>query len=88
MRITRNILKKKVQFLNEYMGENPEVFGENGFTIIGTFVLDSDIGGYQVARIMNTFGGEYNITERGTARETFDQINAFIMGVKIAKGEL
>jgi hypothetical protein len=88
MRITRNILKKKIQFINEYMGNEVNAYNTDGTANIGTLVLVSNIGGYQVNRIVNEGGGEHEITGRGTAREVFDQLNTFALGLRIANGEV
>ncbi len=51
----------------------------------GTFVLDCAYGGYRLGRICNEGGGEHDLTARGTARETYYAIGAYINGAQAMK---
>jgi hypothetical protein len=88
-RITKNTLRRIVADLNLQFGQDAEAWhrDESGkFSATpGVFVLDCAYGGYRLSRITSEGGGERDITPRGTARETYDQIRAFIAGAKAVK---
>jgi hypothetical protein len=48
----------------------------------GTYVLDWAYGGVQLAQLVNESGGERNITGRGTKRETYHRMLAFLTGLE------
>ena len=49
---------------------------------VGTYVLDWAYGGVQLAQLVNDGGGERNITGRGTKRETYHRMHAFLAGLE------
>ena len=49
---------------------------------VGTYVLDWAYGGVQLAQLVNESGGERNITGRGTKRETYHRMHAFLAGIE------
>ena len=95
MQITMKQLRELVDRLNAVAGENLKPYSrpENrqagqGLTAnVGTYVLDGAYGGWQLARIRNEAGGQSLPLgqSRGTKRETYDRINAFILGFEEAK---
>lgn len=89
-RITKTMLRNRIAILNDMFNQpnNPyaEERDEHGHLTAnaGTYVLDCAYGGYRLGQ-MRKGGGERDITPRGTARETYDAINAFIAGVEAAR---
>ena len=86
-------LRDLVDRLNLVTGENLKPYyktesGVGGFKAnVGTYVLDGAYGGWQLARIHNE-GGAQSLPlgeSRGTKRETYDRIKAFILGFEAAK---
>lgn len=88
-RITKNHLHRLIAQLNWQFGQDAEAWrrDENGNlrATPGVFVLDCAYGGYRLCRITNEGGGERDLTPRGTARETYDNIRAFMAGAEAAK---
>jgi len=89
-RITKNHLRHVVAELNAEFGQPADAWqhDESGnlHATPGVFVLDCAYGGYRLSRICTPGGGERDLTPRGTARETYDCIRAFIAGARAAKG--
>jgi len=95
MQITMNQLRGLVVRLNQLTGENVKPYsrpetaaaGQRLTANVGTYVLDGAYGGWQLARICNEGGGQSLPLgqSRGTKRETYDRINAFILGFEEAK---
>lgn len=88
-RITKKTLHAQIEMLNDMFGYSKEAWtkGKDGHYHANpnTYVLDCAYGGYRLSQLCNTGGGERDISPRGTARETYDFINAFIAGVNTAK---
>jgi hypothetical protein len=88
-RITKNRLRGIVSRLNEQFGQPVDAWtrDESGNlrATPGVFVLDCAYGGYRLSRVISEGGGERDITPRGTARETYDNIRAFMAGVEAAR---
>jgi len=88
-RITKKTLQSRIDLLNETLGYNIEAWTKcaNGRYRANpnTYVLGCAYGGYRLEQICNDGGGARDISPRGTARETYDFINAFIAGVNTAK---
>jgi len=88
-RITKSQLEYRVKLLNELFGQRIEARtrGLDGQYSAnpGTFVLDCAYGGYRLSRICNESGGEHDLTARGTARETYYAIGAYINGAQAMK---
>lgn len=86
-RITVTHLRARVEALNDLFGYPrepyaPERDARGGLTAnAGTFTLDGAYGGWRLCRMCPS-GGERDLTPRGTVRETYDAINAFIAGAK------
>lgn len=91
-----NQLRDLVIRLNQLTGENVKPYscpetaaaGQRLTANVGTYVLDGAYGGWQLARICNEGGGQslpLGVGSRGTKRETYDRINAFILGFEAAK---
>ena len=85
-RITVSHLKRRIALLNDIFGYPQDAWsGERDsrgglVASVGTYVLDRANGGYRLCQMCGPNGGERDITPRGTARETYDAINAFIDG--------
>jgi len=88
-RITKKTLHSRIDLLNDMFGYSREAWTKNADGQYranpNTYVLDCAYGGYRLSQLCNTGGGERDISPRGTARETYDWINAFIAGVNKAK---
>lgn len=84
-RITKAHLRSRIETLNALFGYPNEPYAEQrderGGLVAnaGTFTLDCAYGGYRLCQ-MCAGGGERDLTRRGTARETYDQITAYIAG--------
>ena len=84
-RITVAHLRARLNLLNSLFGYAGEPYAEargpDGGLVanVGTYTLDCAYGGSRLCQ-MSAGGGEPDITGRGTARETYDTINAFIDG--------
>ena len=83
-RITKAMLQKRLDILNDVFGYDcePYVRDEQGNIKgnYGTFIIDSAYGGYRLSQMSCSSGGtgERDLSPRGTARETYDIINAWI----------
>jgi len=88
-RITKKHLEYRVKLLNELFGQRTEAWTKcldgKYRANPGTFVLDCAYGGYRLSRICNEGGGEHDLTARGTARETYYAIGAYINGAQAMK---
>jgi hypothetical protein len=88
-RITKKHLQHQIDNLNAMFGYSLQAYSKDAdgkFTAnTGTYVLDCAYGGYRLSQICNENGGERDITPRGTARETYDNIRAFIAGADAAR---
>ena len=70
-RITMNTLKQAVDRLNRIAGTD-------------TYVLDAAYGGYRLCQMTRFGGGERDLSDRASGRETYSVINAFINGYEQA----
>ena len=81
-RITTAILKNRLDILNGVFGYDREPYTRDTQGNLkvnrGTFVIDSAYGGHRLCQKINSAGGESSLSPRGTARETYDIINAWI----------
>lgn len=90
-RITRTILKARVETLNSMLGNNPAPYtrNEDGRLVanIGTLYLSQAYGGYCVHKMNNESGGCSTPIWEGhiPAREAYDQIRAFMRGLDYRK---
>jgi len=86
-RITKKTLLARIKVLNTTFGYPLEPYTRdicNGGKFIinaNTYTLDCAYGGYRLEQNCNG-GGSRDITPRGSARETYDSINAFIYGAE------
>jgi hypothetical protein len=86
-RITVTHLRARVAALNSLFGYSGDAYAEargpDGGLVAnaGTYTLDGAYGGWRLCQ-MCAGGGERDITGRGTARETYDAINAFMGGAE------
>lgn len=89
-RITKKRLERSLENLNHVFGENPAPYTKTDEGLranAGTFVLDIAYGGYAVDR-MHKSGGVSNVIGRGTARETWEQIQAYMAGARMMESTL
>jgi len=92
-RISKARLRARVDMLNDMFGYPRDAYSESrdarGGLVAnaGTFTLDCAYGGYRLCQ-MCTGGGERDLTGRGTARETYEAINAFIRGAELMRAKL
>lgn len=82
-RITQAMVKKRLAILNDVFGYDREPYSGNWGSIKGnhgTFILDSAYGGYRLAQMACPNGGtgERDLSPRGSLRQTYDIINAWI----------
>ena len=87
-RITFKTLRAMVDQLNEATGNPVNVWrrvGDRNVAHIGAYVLDANIGGYQLCRITNESGGETVITPRALAARCADLIRAYRAGLACRK---
>ncbi len=86
-RITKAMLQKRLDILNDVFGYDREPYsyeipeekkGIKGNQ--GTFIIDSAYGGHRLSQMSCAWGGtgERDLSPRGTARETYDIVNAWI----------
>ena len=83
-RITIAMLQKRLDILNDIFGYDREPYTRDAQGNIkgnhGTFVIDSAYGGHRLSQMACVWGstGQRNLSPRGTARETYDIVNAWI----------
>ena len=53
---------------------------------VGTYVLDYCYGGVSLAQLCTEGGGDRDITLRGTTKETYYRMKAFLRGLEAAAG--
>ncbi len=85
-RITRKMLNGKVDLLNKLLGQPTESYSkkENGEWAPNprVFYIGGAYGGYRLERMCNSGSGASDISPRGTKREVYDYVKAFIQGVE------
>lgn len=88
-RINQSDLYAVLNRINQTAGQNPEPWTkqEHGKykANVGTYVLDWAYGGVQLAQLVTDGGGERNITGRGTKRETYHRMHAYLRGLEARK---
>jgi hypothetical protein len=83
-RITKTMLKKRLDILNDVFGYDREPYMRDLQGNVkgnqGTFIIDSAYGGHRLAQMSCSRGGtgELDLSPRGTTRETYDTVNAWI----------
>jgi len=72
--------------INDATGNRREGWTERGDGTFkanpGTYVLDWCYSGVRLAQLVNESGGERDITGRGTKRETYHRMHAFLAGIE------
>ena len=83
--VTKQDLQKVLDAINSAAGQKlePWYLGSDGrwYANIGTYVLDWAIGGVKLCRLDNKSGGVSDVTLRGTKRETYERMQAFLDGL-------
>ncbi len=83
-RITKATLQKRLDLLNDVFGYDREPYRRDTQGNVkgnhGTFIIDSAYGGHRLSQMSCSSGGtgERDLSPRGTARETYDIVNAWI----------
>jgi hypothetical protein len=84
-RITIANLENLLTLINEAAGQNPEAWTKDEAgqyrANVGTYVLDWAYGAVRLSQMANESGGERDITGRGTKRETYHRMHAFLGGL-------
>lgn len=87
--ITKSMLEGKVDLLNKMLGQPTKTYTKND---AGKWVANPNVfyigaanGGFRLERICNEGGGASDISPRGTKREVYEYISAFIKGIEAAK---
>ena len=84
-RITKQHLQNVLDAINLAAGQKvkPWAQDETGRyrSNVGTYVLDWAYGGVALSQLTNESGGERDITKRGTKRETYHLMHAFLDGL-------
>ena len=84
-RITKQKLQNVLDAINLAAGQKVEPWtkDETGRyrANVGTYVLDWAYGGVALSQLTNESGGERDITGRGTKRETYRLMQAFLDGL-------
>ena len=87
-RITKRDLQNVLDRINEATGQKLEGWtkDETGRyrANVGTYVLDWCYGGVRLSQLVTPSGGERDITGRGTKRETYHAMRAFLAGLETA----
>ena len=85
MRITKDMIERKIELINKVMGANPETWTR---TIDG---LKANIGNYHMYechrhfalhKVANTGGGIISILSVTTKRELYVQVSAYLQGLE------
>ena len=89
-RITKNDLRAVLSRINTQTGGASEAYtkGADGRwrANAGTYVLDYAYGGVRLGQLCNESGGQRDITVRGTKREVYYMMHAFLRGLEAAEG--
>ena len=88
MRITRYDIEELISDLNYLLFPIGSRLDENFNHTLGWFVLDYNNDGYKLARIVNSQGGERNLTYRESGKELYAYVSGLINGIKIAQAEI
>ena len=85
-RINKAQLETVLAWINEATGHTTEAWtkDESGRyrSNVGTYALDWAYGGVALVQFCNESGGERNNLGRGTTRETYIQMRAFLAGIE------
>lgn len=84
--ITKKMLKRKVDLLNKLLGQPTETYSKKASGQWApnpkVFYIGAAYGGYRLERMCNSGSGASDISPRGTKREVYDYVSAFIQGVE------
>ena len=85
-RITKKNLTHLLDLINTTTRHSTEAWakGDDGLWAanVGTYVLDWAYGGVRLCQLCNKGGGQRDVTRRGTKRETYHLMRAFLAGVE------
>jgi hypothetical protein len=88
-RITKTKLQHVLDAINHAAGRKLEPWTQDASgryrANVGTYVLDWAYGGVRLSQITSEGGGERDITGRGTKRETYYRMHAFLDGLYAAQ---
>lgn len=86
-RITKKDLQNVLDRINEATDHKLEAWTKDSTgryrANVGTYVLDWCYGGVRLSQLCNEGGGERDITMRGTKRETYERMRAFLTGLEV-----
>jgi len=89
MRITKRNLENVLSRINAQSGAAAEAWTQNSDGVwranVGTYVLDYAYGGVRLGQLCNESGGQRDITVRGTKREVYHMMHAFLRGLEAAE---
>ena len=88
MRITKTVLEELVSDLNYLLFPIGSRLDENFNHTLGWFVLDVNQNGYRLCRIVNSDGGQRDLTYRENGKEIYAYVSGLINGIKIAQAEI
>lgn len=80
-RISQKMLQARIDWLNQIVGFDPK---KVSYDTVGAYTLDYAYGGVAVDQITNEGGGCRVIINRGTKKETFNCLVAFMDGLQAA----
>lgn len=90
-RVNKAHLENILAHINDVTGNKPNAWtrGEDGKwrANVGTYSLDWAYGGVQLVQLTTEGGGQRNITGRGSKRETYWRMQAFLMGLNASAGK-
>jgi len=88
-RITNKDLENVLSRINHIVGAKQEPWSKDSDgkyrANVGTYVLDYAYGGVRLSQLTSEGGGERDITGRGTKKETYYRMHAFIQGLEAHK---
>lgn len=82
--ITKSDLYAVLKRINEITNQQEKAYTNDTYNV-GTYVLDWAYGGVRLGRITNEHGGQIAVTRRGTKREVYYYMQAFISGYIAAR---
>lgn len=88
-RITNKDLENVLSRINRIVGAKEESWSKDSDgryrANVGTYVLDYAYGGVRLSQLTSESGAERDITGRGTKKETYYRMYAFIQGLEARK---
>ena len=87
MTVTKKDLQNVLDRINEATDQKSEAWTKDSTgryrANVGTYVLDWCYGGVRLSQLCTEGGGERDITTRGTKRETYERMHAFLTGLEV-----